>query len=177
VSAPCQVDGPAATVESLLEHYDSVQGAIRSRAGCPELAADVMQEAFLKLLTAPPPGVVIRHPGRYLRQVAGRLLIDRIRAERSRCSHRRQQLPPTLAAATPEPCELVGRREQLRAIGRALARLSPRCREVFVRRCLDGQGYDAIAAALGIAPSTIEKHMIKARLALRRCLQRLEADR
>ena len=34
-----------------------------------------------------------------------------------------------------------------------------------------------IAAEMDISRSTIDKHMIKARLLLRRCLQRLEADR
>jgi DNA-directed RNA polymerase specialized sigma24 family protein len=40
--------------------------------------------------------------------------------------------------------------------------LTPRVREVFLLNRAEGYSYDQIAARLGIAVSTVEKHMAKA---------------
>jgi RNA polymerase sigma factor (sigma-70 family) len=44
----------------------------------------------------------------------------------------------------------------------AVARLPPRCREVFWNNRVDGLSYAQVAAHLGISVSAVEKHMARA---------------
>ncbi|MFW5845577.1 MAG: TonB-dependent receptor plug domain-containing protein, partial [Planctomycetota bacterium] len=90
-------------MDLLLAHYQDVQGAVSRQAGCADLPADVMQEAFLKLVRRPPEPQTIRRPGAFLQRVANRLLIDRIRAERSRGTDRKEPLGFDLIATTQCP--------------------------------------------------------------------------
>jgi len=172
VSAPWRTAGSSGMAASLLDHYDEVQDRIRHRCGCPELAADVMQDAFLRLLRAPPVADPIQRPAAFLQRVAGRLLCNRIRAERSR--GRQDAFPEQLPCAAPDPQRLLEQREALRLLLATVDALPPRCRQVFLRSRVDRLGYTAIARDLGIAPSTVEKHMIKALCAIRACRRRID---
>jgi RNA polymerase sigma factor (sigma-70 family) len=56
---------------------------------------------------------------------------------------------------------LIGREEMVRVI-QGLSELPERTREIFVLQRLEHMSYPQIAEGLGIALSTVEKHMIKA---------------
>ena len=87
----------------------------------------------------------------------------RERAERaSRCND--------LAAASPSPDSELAVRDIEHALAAALRGMPPRCREVYVLAREHGLSYAEIAAALDIAPKTVEIHMSRALGILRRRL-------
>jgi len=178
MTAVLQAMPGTAAVESFLPYYQAAHRAIQAKTGCAEAAADIMQEAFLRLLRAPPDPDAIREPGDYLQVIAYRLFVDRLRGERRRRRRERHQPISELIAATgPGPQRIVEERELLRLVLRRLGSLSPRCREAFLATRIDGLSYAATAARLGIAESTVEKHIIKALVALRDCLRAAEGTR
>ncbi|KAA9008554.1 MULTISPECIES: sigma-70 family RNA polymerase sigma factor [Sphingobium] len=66
----------------------------------------------------------------------------------------------------PEPApdqeRLLSDRQELEQVAAFIDRLPDRCREVFVLRKLRGFSQKDVARDLGIAESTVEKHMVKA---------------
>jgi RNA polymerase sigma factor (sigma-70 family) len=56
----------------------------------------------------------------------------------------------------------VSGREEVERMRRALTRLPPKCRQAFELRKFEGLSQRQIAAQMGIAQSTVEKHLIKA---------------
>lgn len=62
----------------------------------------------------------------------------------------------------PSPERVVADRQELSRVSAAIAALPDRCREVFTLRKVEGLSQRETAQALGIAESTIEKHMVKA---------------
>ncbi|MGC3980609.1 MAG: RNA polymerase sigma factor [Steroidobacteraceae bacterium] len=61
----------------------------------------------------------------------------------------------------PEPESRVASHQELRRVIEQIARLPAKCREVFVMRKVEGLSQAEIAARMGIAESTVEKHIGK----------------
>ena len=59
---------------------------------------------------------------------------------------------------SPSAYEQLGVRQELELLGRAIASLPERCREVLILRKLYGLPQKEIAARLGITENTVEKH-------------------
>lgn len=62
----------------------------------------------------------------------------------------------------PTPERVVADRQELSQVSAAIAALPERCREVFTLRKIQGLSQRQVAQSLGIAESTVEKHMVKA---------------
>ncbi len=134
---------------------------------------DVLQEAFLKALEAER-SVHIEAPLPYLYKTAKNLALNSI-AER-----RRKRTDPVadfeelsvlydlklISNFDPESQNLI--EEQLALAGEALDQLTPRVREVFVLRKVYGFSHKEIAKRLGIAVSTVEKHIVRGMLEMKR---------
>ncbi len=83
------------------------------------------------------------------------------------------ELPNDVAAPEPSAeAEVIGR-ETMARMAAAIEELSPRCREVFVMRKIDGLSPSEIADRLGITTNMVAKHV---RIALQHCLARLDDD-
>jgi len=68
----------------------------------------------------------------------------------------------------------VDRGQQMRLLLQAVNGLPPKCRDVFVLRMIDGLSQREIAERLGIAVSTVEKHLARG---LQQCRQELAPAR
>jgi RNA polymerase sigma factor (sigma-70 family) len=121
-------------------------------------AADLMQDAFLKLWERWDAIASIEDPRAYLFRVA--LNGSRMRTRAARRAARRI-LP---VAPTPDPFEEVDLREDVR---RMLLVLTPRQRAALVLLDLYGYGSDEAARILGIRPSTVRALATQGRAALR----------
>lgn len=64
--------------------------------------------------------------------------------------------------AAPDAERILSDRQELERVSAFIDRLPDRCREVFILRKLRGLSQKDVAAELGIAESTVEKHMVKA---------------
>ena len=147
---------------ALAKHYEEIKAFIRRKVGCADLAADVAQDAWVKLATATP-AQPVDNPRAYLYRVASNMAVDSLRQTQS--AQRRlspDPIPETLAGDEPAADDAVLQRQRLALLRAAVNELPPRCREVFLLHRFAGLSHADIAARLGITVSMVEKHMRRA---------------
>lgn len=144
-------------------HYAGLLRYVRSRVASPSLAADIVQESWLRALVA----MRARDVGNgrnYLFRTARNLLIDHHRQERARSTWMVSgELPEDVACDSPGAEREVIARQELDRIMTLVVQLPPKCQAVFVMRRFDGLEPREIAMRLNIRRGTVEKHL---RLAL-----------
>ncbi len=156
----------------LAAQYEELLGHLTARLGSPSLAADAVQDTYLRLQTVEAvPDVT--HPRGYLFRVAHNIATDRLRAEAART--RRLDLidaHPELPDAAPDAERILYEKQRVAVLAQALAELPPKCREVFLLHKFDGLSHSAVAERLGISRSMVEKHVMRA---LAYCRNRLDS--
>jgi len=150
-------------------HHRELQGYLRRRGASPELAADLTQEAFLRLLTAEADANVKNAPA-YLFRTAANLSVDWIRRQRFLPM---ATDPDTALAAvadeTPSAERIVISRQEIAILEAALNELPATVRYVFFAR-LDGMTFAAIGKRLGISPNTVFSQMTRVMVLLKSSL-------
>lgn len=130
-------------------YYPALYRYLQRLAGDPDLAADLAQEAFVRLLDHEIPEERARS---WLFTVATNLLRDRAR---SRDRHRRLLAGRDLSPDPPVRAdERVEREERIAAVRAALARLSERDRRMLMLR-EEGLLYREIAEVVGVAAGSV----------------------
>ena len=165
--------GDPAACRVLVERFERPVFAVLSRllrpAGRQDRVEDLAQECFLRVFRSLP-RFDPKGPAKlstWILTIASRLAIDELRR-------------PALAAGAlldvdtlsgPAVQEKVAaQREQLRRVAQALDELSPEYRAALALRLFHEQGYEQIAAALGIELGTVKSRLARARAALARAL-------
>lgn len=150
-------------------HQKELQSFLRRRGASPELAADLTQEAFLRLLSASAEAGIRNAPA-YLFRTAANLSVDWARRQRF------LPLAPDPDAAlatvidqTPSVERLVISRQEIAILGAALDELPSAVRFVFFAR-LDGMTFAEIARKLDISPNTAFSQMARVMVLLKRSL-------
>jgi len=121
--------------------------------GDADLAADVVQESFVRLLSNPLPDADVR---RWLFTVATNLVRDdaRMRTRRQRLLAERYDRSDLASDPIDRPDEEMVRTEQIAAARRALDQLSQRDRQMLLMR-EEGFRYSEIADVIGVAPGSV----------------------
>jgi RNA polymerase sigma-70 factor (ECF subfamily) len=160
----------ATLTQLYLRHIAALRGFLAARVGCRETAGELAHESFVRLM-ARPGGEAPLDPRAFLFRIADNLAIDYWRANPVRpeqfsdiADHEQ------LASEAPGPERHAAARQQLERLRRAVEGLPPRCRRIFVRHKFDGLTQNAIAAECGISLNAVEKHLIRALVRLRQCL-------
>ncbi|MBG6903854.1 sigma-70 family RNA polymerase sigma factor [Pseudomonas aeruginosa] len=142
------------------DHHHWLTGWLRRRLGCPQNAADLAQDTFVKVLVSRQ-AARIDEPRAFLPTIARRVL----------CNHyRRQDVARAYLEALASLPEREVPSEETRAIvletlvelDRLLDGLPPLAKETFLLAQLDGLGYAEIATQLGISLSSVKRYMLKA---------------
>jgi RNA polymerase sigma factor (sigma-70 family) len=146
------------------EQYSSLFRYLDRLSGDPDLAADLAQEAFVRLYRR---GEVPEDARAWLGTVATNLFRD----ERRRSSRRLRLLseqPPELTLGAPAPAPDAGAIsvEQRESVRSALDRLSLRDRQMLLLRH-EGYSYREIAQALGVPETGVGTQLIRATAAFR----------
>jgi len=142
-----------------------LQRFLMGRGISASAAADIVQDAFLRLLRAPRED--IRDLRGYLFRTTGNLVVDRARQQRRNALGDPVGLDETIADSAPLPDAVLISREELLALHAALSELPPRTREVLILHKFEDLSYIEIAGRLDIAKNTVMVHMVKALASLR----------
>ncbi len=154
---------PSHTVEVLYNnHHRWLTGWLRRKLGCPESAADLAQDTFIRVLTAREVPTLIE-PRAFLTTIAKRVLYN---------FYRRQDLERAYLDALAQMPECVAPSEEERAIilqtlvelDQLLDGLPVQVKRAFLLAQLDGLTYAQIGAELGISIATVKRHLHKAAL-------------
>ncbi len=152
---------PSTTVEVLYnDHHLWLTGWLRRKLGCPDSAADLAQDTFIRVLTAREAPTLIE-PRAFLTTVAKRVLFN---------FYRRQDLERAYLDALAQMPEHVAPSEEERAIilqtlmelDQLLDGLPVQVKRAFLLAQLDGLTYAQIGAELGISIATVKRHLNKA---------------
>jgi RNA polymerase sigma factor (sigma-70 family) len=148
------------------DHHSWLRRVLYRRLGCPETAADLAHDVFLRLLGKP---VMpdMNEPRAYLARIAHGLVVDHRRREALERAwlETMAAIPPEEAPSAEEHILIV---DALTRIDALLAGLSLRMREVFLLSRLEGLSCPAIAERLGVSLSSVEKDIARA---LRHCYE------
>jgi RNA polymerase sigma factor (sigma-70 family) len=154
------------------DHHGWLQGWLCRKLGNAFDAADLAQDTFVRLLSAPDDlpekqgGWQLREPRAYLTLVAKRLLANLYRRRSLE-----QAYLDALAALTepmaPSPEQQAILLETLQEIDAMLDGLAPRVRQAFLMAQLEGLGYAEIAVQLRVSERTVKRYMAEA---MARCI-------
>ncbi len=155
-----EFDRQAWFAQHILVHEGRLRAYLRRFLRAPSDVADGIQETYARLLSLRDHELrAIRSPHAFLFTAARNLALEWSRRERLNFC---ELLPETgvssVLDASPSAYEQLGAHQELELLGRAIARLPERCREVLILRKLYGLSQKEIAARLGITENTVEKH-------------------
>ena len=144
------------------DHHSWLTGWLRRRLGCPDSAADLAQDTFIRVLSAREPAVIIE-PRAFLTTLAKRVLFNH---------YRRQDLERAYLDTLAQMPEMVAPSEEDKAIilqtlielDQLLDGLPRLVKRAFLLAQVDGLTYPQIAAELGISVATVKRHLHKAAL-------------
>jgi len=137
-----------------------------------EDAEDVLQDAYLRLMSVRDLDRSGSRARAYLFRVATNLAYDRFRNRQARGKQAADELSD-LPSADPSPERIVVFDQGLAMVKQTLLELKPRCRQVFLLRAAEELSYEDIAGRLGISKRTVEREM---RHALDVCQKRLRVQ-
>ncbi|MEM8790972.1 MAG: RNA polymerase sigma factor [Pseudomonadota bacterium] len=154
-----------------LAHNHELHRFVSRKLDCTDAAAEITQEAFLRLLERAPND--LHNPRAYLYRIALNIVAD-VRDLRRRNRSVSDEIAVRDASDDAPTAEHhVISREELLRLQQVIASLPPRQREVLELHKFAGLRYAEIAARLGISKNTVMVHMVRA---LARCRDALERD-
>jgi RNA polymerase sigma factor (sigma-70 family) len=140
-----------------------LSGMLCRRGKRPDEAEDLVQEAFVRLLTYIEKGEQVLEPEAFLARAAFNLSVDRKRRERGHLYEKRAVEEFKLPDLAPGPEDEVANEQCLQFTQAVLDRaLGERARRVFFLHCFDGLTYPEIARQIGMSTRTVEKDIAKA---------------
>lgn len=149
------------TIQTLYtDHHRWLKGWLRRRLGCPEQAADLAHDTFIRALVSPHVGA-IDEPRAFLTTLVKRVLYSfwRRRELEQAYLDALAALPEGFA---PSAEELILLREAVEAIDAQLDGLPLKVKQAFLLNRLDGMTHVAIASEMGISLATVERHVRRA---------------
>lgn len=144
-----------------------------SRIVPPHEVEDIVQETYVRLCQVARPEH-IQHPKSYLFRTARNLALDSVKRAENRLgepwSERLEEGMGNAGAGVDEVLEQAASSEEFGRFCEAVQLLPVQARRVFVLKKVYGYSQREIADELGLAQSTVEKHVA---LAVRRCAEHM----
>ncbi|WP_333879091.1 RNA polymerase sigma factor [Methylobacter sp.] len=157
-----------------LDASSQLRQFLTRRVLCPETAADLTQEVYLRLPQMQASLVSEVEVRAWLFRVASNLSIDHLRSQ-----HRHAELlnqfcgNETEIDKAPSPYRAAVDRDRLKQVQNALEALPDQCAEALYLSRIEGYSHAEIAKQLGISKSLVEKHVARA---LNHCRQVLDKE-
>ncbi|KPH65940.1 MULTISPECIES: RNA polymerase sigma factor [Novosphingobium] len=154
-----------------LTHKRSVQDYLTRKLRDPVLAADLTQDAFVRIAESGRLDT-IGNARSYLYRTAHNLAIDHVRKpERRYTEHADDERIANVPEDIPAVDDTVAARQTLERLHDVVGELPERTRHVFVLNKIEGLSYAETADRLGISESSVQKHL---RMALAHAIKRLK---
>jgi RNA polymerase sigma factor (sigma-70 family) len=152
-----------ASVHSLYsDHHGWLYAWLRRRLGCPDTAADLAHDTFLRLIASRDALLGLREPRAYLTTTAKRLLVDRARRARLEEAYLAGlALAAEEGEGHPPPERVLAALEALEQIAEALDGVPPKARDAFLGHYLEGQTHAEVAARLGVSTRMVRKYLVQ----------------
>lgn len=172
VTSPTPMSSWRASLTRLFEgHRGQLERMVRRRVRDGEAAADIVQDVFARVFKAGSAGSD-DDDRRILYAAARNAAIDHNLAAGRRARALARLTPEQLATESAAQDDALAAQETLKALERALERLNPRTRDIFVARRLRGETNVEIAKRLGITVRAVEKQLARG---LEQCREALAA--
>jgi RNA polymerase sigma-70 factor (ECF subfamily) len=152
--------------ESVLQAYTSHKSSLKRFIGRFMRSSadidDIAQEAFLRAYVVER-SRPIEQPKSFLFRIAKHLALSQLtRKARQITDYMEDSEDSTVVWTECSAEDEISARQTLGLHCEAVAELAPQCREVYLLRKVHGLSHKEIAAQMGIAVSTVEKHLMKA---------------
>jgi len=148
-------------IDEVLPHERRYIAAARVLTDNEDEARDLVQEAYVKLLSLDGWAAIESPPGYVLRMLRN-LAIEHLRRAKIVSFRRLTEADAqTLWDESPDQFRVMAAREQLKKVIHALEQLPERCRVVVLRRRLGDETPTEIARATGESLSTLEKRLAR----------------
>lgn len=123
---------------------------------------DVAQEAFLRAFSAERDQVDIKQPKSFLFRIAKNVAVSELRLKsRQITDYIEDQASSDVLLGEWTTEDEVQARQKLGIHCDAVATLAPKCRQAYIMRKVYGMPHKEIAQRMGIAVSTVEKHLMR----------------
>lgn len=163
----------------MIEHYyRELLSYFSRRASNADNAADIVQEAYSRVIAAQQAGSAIAQPRALLYRTARNIMIDLHRRALSHGEHvnlddetsgcTQEQLQWQASAEASDPETRLASTQAMQAVLLAIDQLPVRRREAFVLHKFDGLSQAEVARRLGISVKAVEQHIRQAMLACRK---------
>jgi len=149
--------------------YGGLDRRLARRLGSADLAADVLQETYLRLAETDQVGPV-RSPKAYLFRIAVNIAGDRRRAENRRLTAYEVDNLLDIPDDQPDAERVIEGRSEIDLLKRAIAELPERRRRVLLWSRVEGLPNREIAKRIGVTVRTVETDL---KQAIEHCAQRL----
>ncbi|GAB4058908.1 sigma-70 family RNA polymerase sigma factor [Uliginosibacterium sediminicola] len=145
--------------ELYVEHHSWLQGWLRRKLDCPQQAADLMQETFIKVLLNQAEAQ-IREPRAYLATIAKRLTVDLFRRQQIERSYL-EALAALPEQSHPSAEDEALFKEALFELDRLLDGLGPKVKQAFLLAQCEDLSYAEIAERLGISLRSVNTYVAR----------------
>lgn len=145
--------------DTIRRYHDSLIRFLRQRLRVKEDAADIAQEAYIRMMQYEG-STKIHSPSSMLFRIAINVANDQCRAEAARQVS--EQIPlDGLELASPQPSadRQIAASQDLEILYDAIEHLPPKCRQVFLLSRAQRMTYPQIAVHCGISVKMVEKHI------------------
>jgi RNA polymerase sigma factor (sigma-70 family) len=152
---------PTAVQDAFLENQSALKRFISRFFRSVQDVEDVAQETFLRAYRAES-GKSIAQPKAFLFRIAKHIALNQLSRRSHQVTEYLEDLGDSdvlIGAGSLE--DEVAAHQAVGLHCEAIAALTPHCRRVYMLRKVHGMSQKEIASSLGIAVSTVEKHLIK----------------
>lgn len=168
LTAPQQ--GNQAVQQWYRDHRAPLTQQLARKSGCLDLAQDILQDAFVRLLgTSAERLDEVERPRGFLATISANLMRDRFRRTQA---ERQAFTAQDHASPWVDQVAVLEARDRLRQLEAIMGKLRPRTREIFLAHRIEGLSYAEIAARTGLSVKGVEKQMSKAIAKIDRLLER-----
>lgn len=143
------------------QHHCWLHNWLKGKMACPDNAADLAQDTFVKIIKSRDALLSMREPRAYLATTAKRLLIDKSRRELLEKTYLAElTLASSLCEGHPSVEQTWLAIEALEEMSKILEQMPAKCQQAFLFYYLDGLSQSEIATQLGVTNRTVRSYLV-----------------